>query len=83
MEKVKDFFGETVHLAIEEEGQVGCISKSIQPADRSVNRLAVGKRASMHCTGVGKAILAHLPRKGSKRSLNGTLWPGIPSIHIH
>ncbi|HHV45236.1 MAG TPA: IclR family transcriptional regulator [Firmicutes bacterium] len=60
MEKVKDFFGETVHLAIEEEGQVVYI-ESIQPADRSVNRLAVGKRASMHCTGVGKAILAHLP----------------------
>ncbi|MCK9222895.1 MAG: IclR family transcriptional regulator [Limnochordia bacterium] len=60
MEKVKEAFGETVHLAIEEDGQVVYL-ESIQPADRSVNRLAVGKRASIHCTGVGKAILAFAP----------------------
>lgn len=60
MERARDLFRETVHLTIEQDGQVVYI-ESLQPADRSVTRLAVGKRALMHCTGVGKAILAFTP----------------------
>lgn len=60
MEKAMERFQETVHLAIEQDGQVVYI-ESVQPADRSVSRLATGKSAPMHCTGVGKAILAFAP----------------------
>ena len=60
MERARDHFAETVHLAIEQEGFVVYL-ESVQPADRSVARLATGKRAYMHCTGVGKAILAFAP----------------------
>ena len=60
MEKAMRRFEETVHLAIEQDGQVVYI-ESVQPPDRSVSRLATGKRAHMHCTGVGKAILAFAP----------------------
>ncbi|HHW10612.1 MAG TPA: IclR family transcriptional regulator [Firmicutes bacterium] len=60
MHKAKEIYNETVHLAIEQDGLVVYL-ESVQPTDRSVARLAVGKRAQMHCTGVGKAILAYLP----------------------
>lgn len=60
MERVRDRFGETVHLALEQDGMVVYI-ESVQPAERSVARIATGKRAYMHCTGVGKAILAYAP----------------------
>lgn len=60
MEKAKELFQETIHLAIEQDGKVVYI-ESVQPADRSVSRLATGKSAPMHCTGVGKAILAFSP----------------------
>jgi len=57
MEEVREHFQETVHLAIEEDGYVVYL-ESIQPSDRAVSRLATGMRARLHCTGVGKAILA-------------------------
>ncbi len=60
MERARDWFQETVHLALEQEGYVVYL-ESVQPADRSVARLAAGKRVHLHCTGVGKAILAFLP----------------------
>lgn len=60
MERAMNKFQETVHLAIEQDGQVVYI-ESVQPPDRSVSRLATGKTAPMHCTGVGKAILAFAP----------------------
>lgn len=60
MERAMERFQETIHLAIEQDGQVVYI-ESVQPPDRSVSRLATGKTAPMHCTGVGKAILAFAP----------------------
>jgi IclR family KDG regulon transcriptional repressor len=60
MHKAKELYNETVHLAIEQDGLVMYL-ETVQPADRSVARIAVGKRAHMHCTGVGKAMLAFFP----------------------
>lgn len=54
--------GETVHLVVRENYEVVYIDKIESPATiRMFSR--IGKRALMHCTGVGKAILAHLPDK--------------------
>jgi len=59
MERVRDYYREAVHFAVELNGQVVYL-ETVQPLERSVASLAVGKSAYMHCTGVGKAILAHM-----------------------
>lgn len=51
---------ETVHLCVLDEGEVLYVDK-IEP-QRSVRMASsVGRRMPMHCTAVGKAILAELP----------------------
>ncbi len=52
--------GETVHLAILDEGEVVYIDKI--ESTRGVRMYSmVGRRAPAHCTGLGKALLAALP----------------------
>lgn len=56
----------TVHLAILDDGDVVYIEK--READRAIRMYsAVGKRAPAHCTGLGKALLAHLPEEELRR----------------
>lgn len=60
LEALQQRTGETVHLAILDEGQVVYLdkldgSKAVQMYSR------VGRRAPAHCTGLGKALLAFLP----------------------
>lgn len=52
--------GATVHLAVMEQGEVILIDR-VEP--HATARLAtwVGKRMGLHCTALGKAIIAHLP----------------------
>jgi DNA-binding IclR family transcriptional regulator len=52
--------GLTVHLAVMEEGEVILIDKIVPPGTPSVASW-VGKRMGLHCTALGKAIIAHLP----------------------
>ena len=54
-EKWKD----TVHLATQHEGEIIYIDKINMPESVIVYS-QVGKKAPMHCTGVGKAILAYM-----------------------
>lgn len=59
MEQLSREFNETVHLGILSEGEVVSIeqeksNQTLQP------QIYIGKRAPLHCTGVGKAILAFL-----------------------
>ncbi|AOT71272.1 IclR family transcriptional regulator [Geosporobacter ferrireducens] len=49
----------TIHLAAHYEGEIIYIDKVDIP-DSVIAYSQVGKRAPMHCTGVGKAILAYL-----------------------
>lgn len=51
--------GETVHLAQMENGQILFIDKCRSP-NRFETLAQTGRVAPAHCTGVGKAILAHL-----------------------
>lgn len=52
---------ETVHLAVYEDDEILYVDKiDGQAAVRMWSR--IGKRGSVHCTGVGKAIAAFLPR---------------------
>jgi IclR family transcriptional regulator, KDG regulon repressor len=51
---------EVIHLVVYDQGEVIYIEK-LEGTETLRMHSKVGKRAPMHCTGVGKAILAHLP----------------------
>jgi IclR family transcriptional regulator, KDG regulon repressor len=60
MEKLRDATGETVHLGSLEDGEVLYVDKvESEHRVRMVSR--IGAVAGIHCTGVGKGILAFLP----------------------
>lgn len=68
MEKLKAQTQLTVHLGCLDDGQVMYIEK--RQADHSVVMdSAVGKRAPVHCTALGKALLAHLPAEEVRQIL--------------
>jgi IclR family KDG regulon transcriptional repressor len=50
----------TVHIATHSAGEVIYLDK-IERGDSLISSSNVGRRAPMHCTGVGKAMLAFLP----------------------
>lgn len=53
----------TVHLATHAEGELIYIDKVDTNHSSVVVYSQVGKRAPMHCTGVGKALLAYMPQE--------------------
>jgi DNA-binding IclR family transcriptional regulator len=62
---LKDRVQETVHLGVEDDSEVVYIDKV--DCDRSVRMYSkVGRRSPLYCTGIGKAILAHLPEEQSE-----------------
>lgn len=60
LESVHSACGETVHLAILDEGDVVYIDK-IESRSKLRMYSEVGRRAPAHCTGLGKVLLAYLP----------------------
>ncbi|MEW6045280.1 MAG: IclR family transcriptional regulator, partial [Bacillota bacterium] len=60
LESIHSACGETVHLAILDEGDVVYIDK-IESRNKLRMYSEVGRRAPAHCTGLGKVLLAHLP----------------------
>jgi len=58
----------TLHMAVHSEGEILYISK-LNSENSIINTSNVGRRAPMHCTGVGKAILAYLPESYIDRYL--------------
>jgi IclR family acetate operon transcriptional repressor len=61
LERLRNEFGETVHLTILQDNQVIYLEKlaGLHPIGLMSSR--VGDRNPAHCTGVGKALLAYLP----------------------
>jgi len=61
LRRLMESTGLTVHMALLEQNEVVLIEK----AEPSPSRLPtwVGKRMAIHCTGVGKALLAYLPEE--------------------
>ena len=60
VDKLADETGELVHLAVEEDG-LGTIIYE-REGDNAVSLdTYVGRRVELHCTALGKAMLAHLP----------------------
>jgi len=59
IEKLSKEFNETVHLGVLDKGRV--ISIEREESGQSLSpRIFIGKRAPLHCTAVGKAIMAYL-----------------------
>lgn len=62
MHRLVEKSGETAHLVIREGSEIVYIDKIESSA--TIRMFSnIGKRAPMHCTGVGKAILAYLPKE--------------------
>jgi len=61
MERLVSLFGETVHLATLERGQVLYVDKLQGTRAVQVGVTVVGGKFSAHASGVGKAILAYRP----------------------
>ncbi|MFG6147512.1 IclR family transcriptional regulator [Halobacillus sp. B23F22_1] len=62
LNQLAEITGETVHLVVMDNLEIVYIDKTESEATiRMFSR--IGKRAPMHCTGVGKAILAFLPQE--------------------
>ncbi|MFC4767849.1 IclR family transcriptional regulator [Effusibacillus consociatus] len=60
LQELADWTNEVVHLVVLSKGQVVYIEK-VEGTETIRMHSRVGHRAPVHCTGVGKAILAYLP----------------------
>jgi IclR family transcriptional regulator, KDG regulon repressor len=60
LEELENKTNEVIHLVVYDQGEVVYIEK-LEGTETLRTHSKVGKRAPMHCTSVGKAILAHLP----------------------
>jgi len=71
-----DKAGESVYLTFLEGDHILYIY-AVESSRRLIARTAVGDRMPMHCTGVGKAILAHLPEDEARGILGRVGMPRI------
>jgi IclR family transcriptional regulator, KDG regulon repressor len=60
LQELEEKTNEVIHLVVYDQGEVVYIEK-LEGTETLRTHSRVGKRAQMHCTSVGKAILAHLP----------------------
>jgi DNA-binding IclR family transcriptional regulator len=60
LKELENYTNEVIHLVVYDQGEVVYIEK-LEGNETLRMHSRVGKRAPMHCTSVGKAILAHLP----------------------
>ena len=72
LEALAHLTGETVHLVLLDHDQAVYVAKVESPNPIRMYS-QIGNRAPLHCTGVGKAILAFLPRERQNLVLNGDL----------
>jgi IclR family KDG regulon transcriptional repressor len=77
MESLIIRFGETVHLATLERGQVIYVEKLQGTRAVQVSLTSVGSRLPAHCSGVGKVILANLPSEEACQLLSASSMPAL------
>lgn len=68
LEELANTSGETVHMVLLDHGSAVYVDKYEAPNPIRMYS-QIGKRAPLHCTGVGKAILAYLPEAEVARML--------------
>jgi IclR family KDG regulon transcriptional repressor len=88
--ELRDITGETVHLVIQDKGEILYIDKVDSPQSIRMNSF-VGQRLPMHSTAVGKALLAFLTdaevkliveTRGLKPSTPKTIT-SVEALHAH
>ncbi|MDB5084386.1 MAG: IclR family transcriptional regulator [Bacilli bacterium] len=62
LQELAEYTNEVVHLVVMDQGQAVYIEK-VEGSETIRMHSRVGTRAPVHCTGVGKAIIANLPFK--------------------
>ncbi|MBO0849118.1 MAG: IclR family transcriptional regulator [Pseudonocardia sp.] len=73
--------GQTVHLALR-SGDQAVYTHKVEADQPYTMTSRVGMRLALHCTAIGKAILAHLPDDELTRIVKGTrLPPRTPNTH--
>jgi len=67
---------ETVHLGVLEEGEVLYVAK--EESSQTIRMISyVGKRAPLHCTALGKLLLAYLPEEERRKILEQKALPPL------
>lgn len=75
LKELEQLTNEVIHLVVYDRGEVVYIEK-LEGNETLRMHSKVGTRAPMHCTSVGKAILAHLPRKEVEKVFEN--YPFVP-----
>jgi len=73
LQELADHTGEVIHLVVLDGHEVVYIEK-VEGTQTIRMHSQIGKRVPVHCTGVGKAILAYLPPATLKKVLSGCEW---------
>ena len=77
LEQLSSRYGETAHCAVERGGSVVYVDKVSSSGAITVNT-SIGTENYMHCTGVGKCILAYLPPELQEQVLAAPLAVKTP-----
>ncbi len=72
LEQLNRRFGETVHCAVRHNDGVIYVDKVEATGSIHIST-QIGTLNDLHCTGVGKCILAYMPQEDQERVLNGNL----------
>lgn len=63
LQELADMAGERVYLAIPHEQEIIYVTSAYPKTSIDLMRPIMGEHAQMHCTGLGKAMLAYLPEE--------------------
>lgn len=76
MERLGALTGEAVHLGLFDEGEVVYVAQ-VPSSEPVIIRAHVGTRGPMHCTAMGKILLAFGPAERMERLLARGAWPAM------
>jgi len=77
LKEIMSQMGETVHLAVYDQGDVFYVDKIEAPNTLKISSF-IGKRNPAYCTGVGKCLLAFQDEAEQERVLAGEMKPYTP-----
>jgi len=76
LKELVNYCNETVHLGILDNAEVLYLAK--EESSQTIRMCSyVGKRAPLHCTALGKVLLAYLPKEGRRKILE---QKGLPRL---
>ena len=75
LQELADIAKERVYLAIPHEDEIIYVNSAYPKGDIGLMRAIIGEHAKMHCTGLGKAMLAFLPAEQQQAYASNPLQP--------